>query len=142
MPSVQEKVRETTDPLLRAKKPSLATRESQNVLVRNTELLGLTVFLGALYLYLSLRMFHASYFLLLLDSPNRREALWVHMLAWVWRTGVPVFLVSVLVGWNCILAHDNKRKGVILIVGVVPAWIAFVLLFTLFVDAVDELVFQ
>jgi uncharacterized BrkB/YihY/UPF0761 family membrane protein len=136
MSSAQEKARET-GPL--QEKPGLA-RESEKVL-ENTELLGLTVLLGALYLYLGLGMFHASYFLLLLDSPNRREASWVHMLAWVWRTGVPVLVVSFLVGWKSILTHD-KRKGVILLLGVFPAWIVFVLLFTLFVDAVDELVFQ
>lgn len=135
MSSPQEKVRET-EPL--QEKPGLANEP--NVL-ENTELLGLTVFLGALYLYLGLGMFHASYFLLLLDSPNRREASWVHMLAWVWRTGVPVLVVSFLVGWKTILAHD-KRKGVILLMGVFPGWIVSVLLFTLFVDAVDELVFQ
>lgn len=135
MSSPQEKVRET-EPL--QEKPGHA---NESKVLGNTELLGLTVFLGALYLYLGLGMFHASYFLLLLDSPNRREASWVHMLAWVWRTGVPVLVISFLAGWNTILSQD-KRKGMILLMGVFPAWIVFVLLFTLFVDAVDELVFQ
>jgi hypothetical protein len=107
----------------------------------DTLLVGLTVALGIVYLYLAMAMFHASYFLLLLDSPNERESFWVHTLAWVWRHGILVLVGSFLLGWDMSL-RDNKRKGLIVLVGTFPVWTICVLLFTLFVDAVDLLVFH
>lgn len=134
MSSPQERVKESED---------LQEKPDRNVskVLENAELLGLVGVLGALYLYLAFGMLHASYFLLLLDSPKPWEASWIHMLAWVWRTGVPVLLISFYLGWSAIRAQD-KRKGMMIILGVFPTWIVFVLLFTLFVDAVDEVVFQ
>jgi hypothetical protein len=134
MSSPQEKVKESEE---LQEKPG----QTESKVLENAELLGLAGVLGALYLYLAFGMFHASYFLLLLDSPKPWEASWVHMLAWVWRTGVPVLVISFYVGWGAIRAQD-KSKGMMILLGTFPAWIVFVLLFTLFVDAVDEVVFQ
>lgn len=111
------------------------------VLENDTALLGMTLFFGALYLYLALSVFHASYFLLLLDSPKKAETWWVHMLAWVWRSGLPVLVGSLLMGWNTSL-HDDRITGMFMIVGGFPTWVTFAILFTLFVDIVDELVFH
>jgi hypothetical protein len=134
MASPQETVKESED---LQEKPG----QNESKVLQNAELLGLAGVMGALYLYLAFGMFNASYFLLLLDSPKPWEALWIHMLAWVWRTGVPVLVISFYMGWSAIRAQD-KSKGIMILLGVFPAWIVLVLFFTLFVDAVDEVVFQ
>lgn len=107
----------------------------------DTVLLGVTISLGILYLYLAMAMFHASYFLLLLDSPDERESFWIHTLAWVWRHGILVLVVSFLLGWD-MSVKDNRTKGLMVLVLSFPIWIIGVLLFTLFVDAVDTFVFH
>lgn len=105
----------------------------------DTILLGVTVSLGIVYLYLAMAMFHASYFLLLMDSPDERESFWVHTLAWVWRHSIVVLIASFLVAWDLSL-KDDRAKGRFILVLAFPIWIICVLLFTLFVDAVDMFV--
>ena len=123
------------------KKESVASSKTTlTELEYDTVLLGLTVGLGIVYLYLAMAMFHASYFLLLLDSPDERESFWVHTLAWIWRHGILVLVASFLLGWDMSLNKDNRSKGLIILVLTFPIWITCVLLFTLFVDAVDMFV--
>ena len=126
---------------LREPEKERSTLSQMTELEYDTLLLGLTVSLGIVYLYLAMAMFHASYFLLLLDSPNERESFWVHTLAWVWRHGILILVASFLLGWDMSL-KDDKRKGLIVLVATFPIWTISVLLFTLFVDAVDLLVFH
>lgn len=105
----------------------------------DTLLLGVTISLGIVYLYLAMAMFHGSYFLLLLDSPDERESFWVHTLAWIWRHGIVVLIASFLLGWD-LSVKDDRTKGLLILVLTFPIWIVCVLLFTLFVDAVDMFV--
>jgi hypothetical protein len=105
----------------------------------DTVLVGVSISLGMVYLYLAMAMFHGSYFLLLLDSPDERESHWVHTVAWVWRHGIVVLIASFLVGWDLSL-KDNRGKGLLILVLTFPLWIITVLLFTLFVDAFDMFV--
>ena len=72
-------------------------------------LLAVSISLGSVYLYLAMAMFHGSYFLFLLDSPDERESFWVHTLAWVWRHGIVVLIASFLVGWD-LSVKDNRGK--------------------------------
>jgi hypothetical protein len=44
-----------------------------------TLLVETAIFVGAIYLYLALDMYYASYFLFLLDSPIENEARFVHV---------------------------------------------------------------
>lgn len=138
MATEQKESRKQTD-LVKSK--STESSSTMKELEYDTLLLGLTVSLGIVYLYLAMAMFHASYFLLLLDSPDERESFWVHTLAWIWRHGILVLVASFLLGWDLTL-RDDRAKGLIIIILSFPVWIIAVLLFTLFVDAVDLFVFH
>lgn len=105
----------------------------------DTVLVGVSICLGIVYLYLAMAMFHGSYFLFLLDSPDARESWWVHTLAWVWRHGIVVLIASFLLGWD-LSVKDDRAKGLVILVLTFPLWIIVVLLFTLFVDAFDMFV--
>lgn len=133
MPVEQSKVESAEDP------PSKLRKYTE--LEFDTFLLILTGCLGAVYLYLAMAMFHASYLLLLLDSPDERESIFVHSLAWVWRHGIVVLVVSFLLGWDLSI-KDDRAKGLVILVLSFPIWIIAVMLLTLFVDAVDSVVFH
>ena len=129
--------KETTD--TGAKGPSASEALEDSVVLDFSIFASVAV--GAVYLYLALGMFHASYFLLLIDSPDPRESWSVHALAWVWRTGLPVLVGSFVMGWNTRLCKD-RRTGMLIKLFTFPAWAVAVILITLFVDAIDLLVFQ
>ena len=119
------------------KKPSSTSKLTE--LGYDTVLFGVSICLGIVYLYLAMAMFHGSYFLFLLDSPDARESWWVHTLAWVWRHGIVVLIASFLLGWD-LSVKDDRAKGLVILVLTFPLWIIAVLLFTLFVDAFDMFV--
>lgn len=106
----------------------------------DTVLLGVSISLGIVYLYLAMAMFHASYFLLLLDSPDARESFMVHSLAWIWRHGIVVLIASFLLGLDLSINKENRGKGLLILVLAFPLWIIAVLLLTLVVDAFDMFV--